>query len=50
MSEYFTLITETGLAKLATLPAGETITLTHLAVGNSTIEPTADMTQLHSEQ
>lgn len=50
MSEYFTLITEIGLAKLATLPAGETITLTHLAVGNSTIEPTADMTQLHSEQ
>ena len=50
MSEYFSLITNVGLAKLASLPTGETITLTHMAFGNSTIEPTADMTALHSEQ
>ena len=50
MSEFFSLITNTGLAKLAALPAGGTLTLTHMAFGNSTLDPTADMTALHSEQ
>ena len=50
MSEFFSIITNTGLQKLAALPTGETLTLTHMAFGNSTLEPTADMTSLHSEQ
>lgn len=50
MSDYYALVTTTGLAKLAALPVGETLTLTHMAFGNSTIDPTEDMTALHSEQ
>ena len=50
MSEFFSLVTNIGLEKLAALPAGETLTLTHMAFGNSTIDPTEDMTALHSEQ
>ena len=50
MSEFFSLVTNIGLAKLAALPAGETLTLTHMAYGNSTLDPTSDMTALHSEQ
>jgi phage-related tail fiber protein len=50
MSDYYALVTTTGLAKLAALPVGETLTLTHMAFGNSTIDPTEDMTSLHSEQ
>ena len=50
MSDYYALVTTTGLAKLAALPAGGTLTLTHMAFGNSTLDPTADMTALHSEQ
>ena len=50
MSDYYALVTTTGLAKLAELPVGETLTLTHMAFGNSTIDPTEDMTSLHSEQ
>ena len=50
MSDYYALVTTTGLAKLATLPVGGTLTLTHMAFGNSTIDPTEDMTALHSEQ
>jgi len=50
MSEYFSFITKTGLAKLAALPTGETLRLTHMAIGNSTLEPTEEMTQLHNEQ
>ena len=50
MSDYYALVTTTGLAKLAALPVGGTLTLTHMAFGNSTIDPTEDMTALHSEQ
>lgn len=50
MSDYYALVTTTGLAKLAELPVGGTLTLTHMAFGNSTIDPTEDMTALHSEQ
>lgn len=50
MSDYYALVTTTGLVKLAALPVGETLTLTHMAFGNSTIDPTEDMTALHSEQ
>lgn len=50
MSDYYALVTTTGLAKLAALPVGGTLTLTHMAFGNSTIDPTEDMTSLHSEQ
>lgn len=50
MSDYYALVTTTGLAKLTALPVGETLTLTHMAFGNSTIDPTEDMTALHSEQ
>lgn len=50
MSDYFSFITTTGLEKLAALPVGGTLTLTHMAFGNSTVDPTADMTALHSEQ
>ena len=50
MSDYYALVTTTGLAKLAELPVGGTLTLTHMAFGNSTIDPTEDMTSLHSEQ
>ena len=50
MSEFFSIVTNLGLQKLAALPTGETLTLTHMAFGNSTLEPTADMTALHSEQ
>lgn len=38
------------MAKVATLLTGETITLTQMAFGNSTLEPTKDQTELHSEQ
>ena len=50
MFDYYALVTTTGLAKLAALPVGGTLTLTHMAFGNSTIDPTEDMTALHSEQ
>ena len=50
MSDYYALVTTTGLAKLAALLVGGTLTLTHMAFGNSTIDPTEDMTALHSEQ
>ena len=50
MSEFFSFITTAGLAKLAALPVGETLALTHMVVGNSTLDPTEDMTELHSEQ
>lgn len=50
MSDYYALVTTTGLAKLAALPVGGTLTLTHMAFGNSTIDPTEDMTALHNEQ
>ncbi len=50
MSEFYSFVTATGLAKIATLPTGGTIRLTHMAFGNSTLEPTEDQTSLHSEQ
>lgn len=50
MSEFYSIITSVGLAKLAALPAGESMTLTHMAFGNSTLAPSVDQTELHSEQ
>ena len=50
MSEFYSIITHVGLAKLAALPVGETMRLTHMAFGNSTIAPDADQMELHNEQ
>ncbi len=50
MAEFFSIITSTGLAKLASLPVGNTLTLTHMAFGNSTLTPYEDQTALNSEQ
>ncbi len=50
MSEYFSMLTTAGLAKVASLMSGQTITLTHMAFGNSTLDPTEDQTALHNEQ
>lgn len=50
MSEYFSMLTTAGLAKVASLMSGQTITLTYMAFGNSTLDPTEDQTALHNEQ
>jgi len=50
MSDFYSLITSTGLAKLAALPTGGTITLTHMAFGNSTMTPYEGQTELGNEQ
>ncbi len=50
MSDFFSILTDTGLAKIANLMTGDTITLAKMAVGNSTIVPTRSQTSLSSEQ
>lgn len=50
MSEFYSMLTAAGVAKVAALMSGETITLSHMAFGNSTLEPTESQTELHSEQ
>ena len=50
MSEFYTILTAKGLAKVAALANDETITLTHMVFGNSTLEPYEDMTELRAEK
>jgi len=50
MPDFFSIITATGLAKLAALPTGETLKLTHMGFGNSTMTPYEDQTALGNEQ
>lgn len=50
MSEFYSIITSTGLSKLAALPTGETLNLTHMGFGNSTAVPYEDQTTLGNEQ
>lgn len=50
MSEFYSMLTTAGVAKVAALMSGESITLSQMAFGNSTLEPTESQTELHSEQ
>lgn len=50
MSDFYSIITSKGLDKLAALPSGQTLKLTHMGFGNSTLAPYEDQTALHSEQ
>lgn len=50
MPDFYSIITSTGLAKLAVLPTGETLNLTHMGFGNSTTVPYEHQTALGNEQ
>lgn len=50
MSDFYSMLTNTGMEKMAQLLNGESITLSYMAFGNSTIAPTEDQTELNSEQ
>lgn len=50
MSDFYSILTSKGLAKLAALPAGSTLKLTHMAFGNSTMTPYEEQTELGNEQ
>lgn len=50
MSDFYSIITATGLAKLAALPTGGTLNLTHMGFGNSTTVPYEEQTALGNEQ
>ena len=50
MPDFYSIITSTGLAKLAALPTGATLNLTHMGFGNSTTVPYEDQTALGNEQ
>lgn len=50
MSDFYSIITSKGLDKLAALPSGKTLKLTHMGFGNSTSVPYEDQTALGNEQ
>jgi phage-related tail fiber protein len=50
MSEFYSILTTKGLAKVATLATGDVIRLTHMVFGNSTNIPFEDQTELGSEK
>jgi phage-related tail fiber protein len=50
MSEFYSILTATGLAKIAALANGDTINLTHMAFGNGTAEPSEEQTELRNEK